>query len=386
MKILFVAPWIPSKIRPRSLALLNILARDHQIRFLGLTSSDEEVRQAQELPVESTVLVPRNRVASMIRCATALPTGTSLQQAYADVPEMSNALASELRQWRPDVVHLNVFRTAHLVERCAPVPVIVDLDEFRSEYYSQLAQTAGPKWKLVGKIEAPRMQAREDTLVAQKVPLMVSAPFGPGEERPNTYVVRSPYDHPDLVVPQATEPRVLFVGRLSYEANVDGLLWFLKNCWSEVTKRVPNAVLDIVGTDPPAAVQAFRGSTVEIHANVPDVAPYYPRATAAIVPVWRGTGVQMKLIQALAAGVPTVTTPEVARRADVRHDHEVVVGADAQAWATELSSVLTDRARGQRLAAAGKRWALDFHSSNAVREQLATAYAAVWPGAEQFRR
>ncbi|SCG66940.1 glycosyltransferase [Micromonospora halophytica] len=386
MKILFVAPWIPSKIRPRSLALLEILAKEHQIRFLGLTSSDEEVRQARELPVESTVLVPRSRVTSMLRCATALPTGTSLQQAYADVPQLSTALASELRQWRPDVVHLNVFRTVHLVERCAPVPVIVDLDEFRSEYYSQLARTAGPKWKLVGRIEAPRMQAREDALVANHVPLMVSAPFEPGEERPNTYVVRSPYDHPEDATPRATEPRVLFVGRLTYEANVDGLLWFLKNCWPEVKKRVPNAVLDIVGTNPPASVQAFRGSGVEIHANVPDVAPYYPRASAAIVPVWRGTGVQMKLIQALAAGVPTVTTPEVARRAGVRHDHEVVVGADAQAWVNELSRVLTDPAGGRRLAAAGRRWAVDFHSSNAVREQLAKAYAAVWPGPDQFRR
>lgn len=386
MKILFVAPWIPSKIRPRSLALLELLAKDHQIRFLGLTSSDEEVRQAQELPVESTVLVPRNRLTSMLRCALALPTRTSLQQAYADVPGLSAALASELRQWRPDVVHLNVFRTVHLVERCAPVPVIVDLDEFRSEYYSQLAQTAGQPWKLVGKIEAPRMQAREDALVTNGVPLMVSAPFGPGEERPNTYVVRSPYDHPEDGIARATEPRVLFVGRLTYEANVNGLLWFLKNCWPEVRKLVPDAVLDIVGTNPPASVQAFRGAGVEIHANVPDVAPYYPRASVAVVPIWRGTGVQMKLIQALAAGVPTVTTPEVARRAGVRHDHEVAVGADVQSWVSELSSLLTNPARGQRLAAAGKRWALDFHSSNAVRDQLAEAYAAVSPSPGQSRQ
>jgi glycosyltransferase involved in cell wall biosynthesis len=379
MKVLFVAPWIPSKIRPRSLALLELLAKDHQVRFLGLTSSDEEVRQARELPVESTTLVPRNRISSMVRCALALPTRTSLQQAYADVPQLATALAGELRQRRPDVVHLNVFRTVHLVERCAPVPVIVDLDEFRSEYYGQLAQTAGPAWKLVGRIEASRMRAREDALVANGVPLMVSAPFGPGEERPNTYVVRSPYDHPEDGTARAAEPRVLFVGRLTYEANVNGLLWFLKNCWPEVRKLVPGAVLDIVGTDPPASVQAFRGRGVEIHANVPDVAPYYPRASAAIVPVWRGTGVQMKLIQALAAGVPTVTTPEVARRAGVRHDHEVVVGGDPATWVSELSGLLTDPARGQRLAAAGTRWALDFHSSNAVRDQLAAAYAAVWP-------
>ncbi|MEV4197504.1 glycosyltransferase [Micromonospora globbae] len=380
MKILFVAPWIPSKIRPRSLALLEILAKDHQIRFLGLTSSEEEVRQARELPVESVTLVPRNRITSMLRCGLALPTRTSLQQAYADVPRLSAALADEIRQWQPDVVHLNVFRTVHLVERCAPVPVIVDLDEFRSEYYSQLAQTAGLPWKLVGRIEAPRMQAREDQLVANGVPLMVSAPFAPGEERPNTYVVRSPYDHPEDGTPRTTEPRVLFVGRLTYEANVNGLLWFLKNCWPEVTKRVPGAVLDIVGTDPPASVQAFRGPSVEIHANVPDVAPYYPRASVAIVPVWRGTGVQMKLIQALAANVPAVTTPEVARRAGVRHDQEVVVGADVEAWVSGLSALLTDQARCQRLGAAGRRWALDFHSSNAVRDQLAAAYAAVAPG------
>jgi polysaccharide biosynthesis protein PslH len=377
MKILFVAPWIPSKIRPRSLALLEILAKEHQIHFLALTSSAEEARQAQELPVERTVLVPRSRVTSMLRCAAALPTRTALQQAYADVPALSAALADELRQWKPDAVHLNVFRTVHLVERCAPVPVIVDLDEFRSEYYEQLAQTAGPAWKLVGKVEASRMRAREDALVAKGVPLMVSAPFGPGEERPNTYVVRSPYDHPDAGDPHGTAVRLLFVGRLTYEANVDGLLWFLSNCWREVKRRVPEARLDIVGTDPPRSVQAFRGNGVEIHANVPDVTPFYRGASVAVVPTWRGTGVQMKLIQALAAGVPTVATPEVARRAGVRHDGEVAVGADAQTWVEELSSLLTDPARGRRLASAGKRWALDNHSSNAVRGQLAAAYAAL---------
>jgi glycosyltransferase involved in cell wall biosynthesis len=379
MKILFVAPWIPSKIRPRSLALLELLGKDHQIHFLGLTSSAEEVQQAQELAVERTVLVPRNRATSMLRTAAALPTRVSLQQAYADVRGLSAALSEELGQWQPDAVHLNVFRTVHLVERCAPVPVIVDLDEFRSEYYSQLAETAGPVWKLVGRIEAPRMRAREDALVAMGVPLMVSAPLGPGEERPNTYVVRSPYDHPDAGGERPTEPNVLFVGRLTYEANVAGLLWFLENCWPEVKRRVPDAKLDIVGTNPPGSVQAHRGNGVEIHANVPDVTPYYGRASVAIVPTWRGTGVQMKLIQALAAGVPTVATPEVARRAGVRHDHEVAVGADGPTWVNELVSLLTDPARGERLSSAGNRWALENHSSSAVRGQLAKAYAALGP-------
>jgi polysaccharide biosynthesis protein PslH len=378
MKVLFVAPWIPSKIRPRSFALLQMLSKQHDVRFLGLASSTEEVRQAAELPVQEYTLVKRDRAASMARCALALPTGVALQQAYANVTGLTAALRENLRVWRPDVVHLNVFRTAHLVEPCGDTPVIADLDEFRSEYYEQLAEGASLPWRVVGRIEAPRMRAREEALVRKGVPLILSAPQPAGQEKPNTCLVRSPYDYPLATDFAPQRPVILFVGRLTYEANVDGLMWFVDNCWEGIRRRHPDALLRIVGTEPPPAVRALAGGgNVEIHANVPDVDMHYAEAAVAIVPIRRGTGVQMKLIQALAAGVPTVATTAVTSRAGVQHDVDVIQADTPQAWVDGVSRLLTDSATALRLSGNGRVWARKNHSWEAVDEQLATAYKSV---------
>jgi len=377
MKVLFVAPWIPSKIRPRSLELLNMLVKDYEVRFVGLVSSDDEERQAAELPVEHRVLVRRDRIASMLRCVRALPTKTALQQAYAEVKDLTDAVRRELDDWRPDVVHLNVFRTVHLVETCHPTPVVIDLDEFRSEYYEQVAHTARFPLRLVGQIEGPRMKAREDALVDMSVPILLSAPDLPGQERPGTYVVRSAYDFPLSPRTSEPDPLILFVGRLTYEANVHGLMWFIRECWDGIRRQVPTARLRIVGTEPPREVLEAAGDGIEIYANAPDVDPHYLEAAVAIVPIHRGTGVQMKLIQALAAGVPTVATSAVTARAGVRHGHDVLVADDPTAWISAVSTLLSDRETARHLAANGRTWAVENHSTEAVRQQLATAYASL---------
>jgi glycosyltransferase involved in cell wall biosynthesis len=378
MKILFVAPWIPAPVRPRSLAFLEILSADHDVRFLALARHEEEARLADRLPVPERILVPNSVAGSMVRTFGALCSGRSLQTGYASPSGLTTALRRQLAEWRPDVVHLNVFRTAHLVEECGDTPVIIDLDEFRSEYYEQLAATAtSPLWRTLGRIEQRRMRAREDELVRMGIPIIVSAPSEPGKERPNTYVVRSPCDFPPQHRAEPVAPTVLFVGRLTYEANLDGLMWFLRECWDGIRQAVPNAKLQIVGSDPPRSVQALAGADIEVHASVPDIEPYYAEAAVAIAPIFRGTGVQMKLIQALSAQVPTVTTGIVAERAGVADSVHVRIAEDGPGWISATVALLEDRAQAERLALAGRQWAVENHSSTAVSRQLEVAYAAV---------
>lgn len=378
MKVLFVAPWIPASFRPRSLALLQILAAEHDVHFLGLVRHQAEARLADALPVAQRRLVTNPLVGSMVRSLRSLVTGTSLQQGYASPRSLSVAFARELDEWQPDIVHLNVFRTVHLVEACGSTPVIVDLDEFRSEYYEQLA-AHGPNlpWRMLGRVEAKRMGAREDQLTSMGIPLMLSAPSLPGQERSNTFLVRSPCDFSVRRSEHQTDPTVLFVGRLSYEANVDGLMWFVRECWPGIRRAVPDAKLRIVGTDPPRAVRAVVGNGIELHANVPDVEPYYATASLAIAPIFRATGVQMKLIQSLAAGVPTVTTGMVASRAGVSDGVNVTTADDKDGWIAAVCDMLRDTGRADRLAANGREWAVAHHGSTAVRRQLQAAYAAV---------
>lgn len=385
MKILFVAPWVPSAIRPRSFALLSMLAADHDARFLSLVGHAEERVLADGLPTPQRTLIPNPRVESMARSLRALVTGRSLQEGFASPRSFGNAFRRALEEWQPDVVHLNVFRTAHLVEASGSTPVVIDLDEFRSEYYQQLAGNgSNVAWRTLGKVEAQRMRAREEELKAIGLPILLSAPPPPGEERANTFVVRSPCDFPLREPSDGTggerAPSVLFVGRFTYEANVAGLLWFLRNCWPHIRRAVPAARLNIVGTVPQRLAKSLAGEGVDLHANVPDVRPHYTSATVAIAPIFRGTGVQMKLIQALSAGVPTVTTSAVADRAGVLDGVHVRVADGAADWVAAVVELLNRPADATRMVAAGRQWAVDHHSTAAVRRQLTVAYGSLWQG------
>jgi glycosyltransferase involved in cell wall biosynthesis len=174
-----------------------------------------------------------------------------------------------------------------------------------------------------------------------------------------------------------TGPTVLFVGRLSYEANVHGLLWFVRECWPAIRAALPDARLRVVGSGPPRAVRALVGDGVELFPDAPEVEPHYAAATVAIAPIFRGTGVQMKLIQSLAAGVPTVTTTTVATRAGVRDGTQVRVADDRDGWVDAVRGLLRRDADADRLATAGRDWAVANHGTTAVRRQLNAAYEAV---------
>jgi glycosyltransferase involved in cell wall biosynthesis len=377
VKILYVAPWIPSALRPRSLALLDMLAAGHEVRFLALARNAAEAALADALPVPAT-LVRNGRVGSYTRSLRALAMGGALQQAYASPRAFGAAFAATLAGWRPDLVHLNVFRTAQLVESCAGTPVVIDLDEFRSEYYDQLAAYGpNPAWRALGRVEASRMRAREEALVAMGVPIILSAP-PPAGPLPHTYVVRSPCDLPPRPPVPLAAPVVLFVGRLTYEANVRGLLWFVRVCWAGIRQVVPDARLRIVGSDPPRAVRRLAARDgVELHPDVPDVTPYYAEAAVAVIPVFRGTGVQLKLVQALSTGVPAVVTSAVAARAGVRDGIHVLVADAPAAWVHAVVTLLARDDRAAALAAEGRAWVVAHHGPAVVRRQLDTAYAAV---------
>jgi glycosyltransferase involved in cell wall biosynthesis len=169
---------------------------------------------------------------------------------------------------------------------------------------------------------------------------------------------------------------VLFVGRLTYEANVAGLAWFVRRCWPEIRRAIPAAQLRIVGSDPPRTVRSLAGDDIAVLPNVPDVEPQYAAASVAIVPIFRGTGVQMKLIQSLMAGVPTVTTTAVADRAGVRDGVHVRVADDRAGWIGAVTDLLGAAPSSQRMVIAGREWAVAHHSPAAVRAQLNAAYAA----------
>ncbi len=103
--------------------------------------------------------------------------------------------------------------------------------------------------------------------------------------------------------------RVLFVGSMDYYANVDAAGYFSREAWPAIRERVPGAVLTIVGRDPASEVRDLAALPgIEVTGTVPDGRRYYGEAFVALVPVRVAGGTRIKILEAMAAGVPVVAT------------------------------------------------------------------------------
>jgi sugar transferase (PEP-CTERM/EpsH1 system associated) len=104
----------------------------------------------------------------------------------------------------------------------------------------------------------------------------------------------------------------LFVGVMDYPPNIEAVVHFAGAVWPEVVKKHPAARFTIVGSRPARAVRSLaRQPEITVTGHVPDVRPYLARATMLVAPLGVARGVQNKILEAMAAGIPVLTTPAV---------------------------------------------------------------------------
>jgi glycosyltransferase involved in cell wall biosynthesis len=225
-------------------------------------------------------------------------------------------------------------------------PVIVDLDEI------------GPNG--VGDVEG-RLLARADLVLltspADRDRLAAECGLRVVQTLPNAVVV------PDLPAPPPGlgGHDLLLVGNLSYEPNVAGAHW-LVDC---VLPRLRGARLAIVGSAPTPALRSLAGPRVTLAADVPDITPWYRSARVAVVPVSRGGGSRIKLIEAFAHGRPVVATPAGAAGLPWGQPDPVCRAQSAEAFAAACAALLADGERAGALADAGRELVLA-HASHAT--------------------
>ena len=125
-------------------------------------------------------------------------------------------------------------------------------------------------------------------------------------------------------------PRSLvFLGSMDWMPNIDGVLWFTDCIFPRIKAEFPDATLTIVGRNPVAAVRALaeRDSQIRVTGTVDDVRPYLAEAEATVVPLRVGGGTRIKIFEAMATGIPVVSTRIGAEGLPVT-DHREILLAD----------------------------------------------------------
>ena len=150
--------------------------------------------------------------------------------------------------------------------------------------------------------------------------------------------VSEPVDDSD-----STGLRVGFIGALNWQPNLDGLRWFLAAVWPRVLRSQPDATLHIAGRGAPAnAKDWLAGKNVFLEGEVEDARRFVGSMTVMIAPLFAGSGLRMKIIEAMSMGKTVIATPVAAEGLPVEDHRELLIGTNAVSFSEALTSALTD--------------------------------------------
>jgi glycosyltransferase involved in cell wall biosynthesis len=175
---------------------------------------------------------------------------------------------------------------------------------------------------------------------------------------------------PDSTVERDDE--LVFVGGFHHAPNVDAACWLVRDIFPLVRAQCGSTHLTIVGADPPRAVRALASERVTVTGFVPDVAPYLQRAAVVVAPVRAGSGMRVKLLQALARGKAVVTTPLGAE--GLAPDAPLRVASSVPDIAAAVITFLNDPVARRSLGHDARAFVAEHHSWSGFADRLAAIY------------
>lgn len=168
------------------------------------------------------------------------------------------------------------------------------------------------------------------------------------------------------------DPRfaMLFVGDYTHDANVDAILWFVREVLPRIRAATPAVLLRIVGGDPPPEVTALAGDEVEVLGYVEDLEAVYAVSDVSLAPMRYGAGLKGKIAESLFRGVPVVCHRASLGGFTLVPGEEILVADDAERYAAEILRLVRDDALRQALSARGLAHVRDQFSVETVARQL----------------
>lgn len=168
---------------------------------------------------------------------------------------------------------------------------------------------------------------------------------------------------------------IVFCGTDKY-SNRSGIKYFFQQIWPLLTTREPNIEITILGKNPPPWLQKLAKGDSRIHVTgfVDDVRPYFKKAVAFVCPVFDGGGTQLKILDALCMGVPTVGTSFSVTGLNLQHGIHALLGDTPEHFAHHVISLITDVTLRSRLTTASTSHIRESFSWSHVGTRLIAAY------------
>lgn len=401
MRILYLAhriPYPPNKgDKIRSYHHVRYLAVRHDVHLVAFVDAPEDERGAEALRsyCRDVVLVPLDKRVALCRGLGALARGRSLSEGYFASARMRQAVERATSAVRFDVVWAfssPMMQYVSAVDAAWKVADFVDVD---SEKWRQFAAHERGPLRWAYQIEATRLRAFERHSGGRADCVLFVSEAEAALYR--TFCA----EHTDVrVIPNGVDTayftafdgghsdptgHLLFTGAMDYRPNIEAVIDCARKILPLVRRDVPDVRLVAVGHRPAQRLLrevARHDGALQIAGSVPDIRPYFRDARVYVAPLRLGRGVQNKILEAMAMGVPVVASPLAVEGLDVEAGRHVLVAETPEQFAAAVVSLWRDPARCRSMAEAALRLVETRYSWVANLELVDACLPAVGRGEE----
>ena len=377
MKLLVVLSRFPYPLEKgdklRAYHQIRVLSRQHDIYLFALSDTEVPAASMEALrPFCKEIRVGRicwwTKLTNSLR---AFFKGWPIQCGYFYSSEAKKALQQFAEEVKPDAIYAQLVRTVPYVQELKGEKTI-DYQDVFSHGMLRRAERA-PFWqKPFFKMESRRLRRYEAAVFPlfqhHTIITEVDRDLMPVRDKDKISIVGNGVDFEQYKYDgQEKIYDLIFAGNMSYAPNVDAAEYIVKQILPKLLPQFPNLRLVLCGANPAPRVRALQGPHVTVTGWVESIAEYYAQSRIFIAPMRLGTGLQNKLLEAMATQLPCVTSPLAGKPLKgAVPQHDLLICSTPDDYAAAITRLLADSAYYQQIASNGYQYVKENYSWEAM--------------------
>lgn len=366
------------------LRMYNILKQlkllGYEVTLISLVTQDDDIRGAMEHNefYSKLITVPFNRKMAYLYAAKAVFNDKPFIVEYFYSREMQKVVDNLLKKENFDIITGYMIRIAPYLEKYKDENIIIDFVDAVSMMYQRRIKNVQSLWdKFKIGIEYIKVKNYEKKCTKNfKMQTVISQTDKDYIEKfvkkSNIKIVGNGVDTEYYKpVDYLKENKICFVGSMQYIPNSEAAIYFATKVFPLVKKSIPDAKFKIIGANPRKdlfeAVKGVEG--VEITGKVDDVREYMKDCKVSVCPVKIAGGIQNKILEAMAMGIPVLTTPEGAEGIGVSEEVLEVVNSDEE-YARKVIELIKNEQKSCEISKKSRDFVVDNFSWTKVGDKL----------------
>ncbi|WP_349743781.1 TIGR03087 family PEP-CTERM/XrtA system glycosyltransferase [Roseateles cavernae] len=377
MNILYLCHRFPfppkrgGKIRPFNM-IRHLSAAGHRVTVCSLVRAEDEGVEGQGIApyCEAFEMARVHNPVQFLRMIVRLPLTTPSSMGYFYSPALRARVDALLASRRWDLIFVHCSSVAQYVEHVQDIPKILDFGDMDSQKWLEYANYKPFPLSLGYRLEGYKMLAAEKRL-ARRFDICTATTRAEWQTLDGYGTGAATDWFPNGVDAEFFSPgeqaydadTVSFIGRMDYYPNQECMARFCAEVWPLLRAQRPAMKLLIIGADPsPQMRQLGELPGVTVTGSVPDVRPYVRQSAVMVAPLAIARGTQNKILEAMAMGVPVVTSSCAAGGVDAEDGAHLLVADTPQQIVAAILRVTGDAQERERLARAGRERMLSHHA------------------------